>query len=121
MRIILLISVLMLARIENAGAELEQRTQSFTISLKGSVAEVTPLLGPVRETEWAPGWAPHFLHPPEAGQREGAVFTTTTKDGRERLWLLTPYDVEQGQAEYVSIAPRFTATQTKIQATTDGN
>ena len=42
---------------------LEQRTQSFTISLKGSVADVTPLFGPVREAEWAPSWAPRFLHP----------------------------------------------------------
>src|SRR5438309_11332549 len=58
MRVVLLITVLMLARIGNAVAELEQRTQSFTISLKGSVADVTPLLGPVREAEWAPGWAP---------------------------------------------------------------
>jgi len=121
MRIILLISVLMLARIENAVAELEQRSQSFTISLKGSIAEVTPLFGPVREAEWAPGWAPHFLHPPEAGQREGAVFTTTTKDGRERLWLLTAYDVEQGRVEYVFIAPGFTANQIKIQVTSDGD
>ena len=111
----------MLARIENAVAELEQRSQSFTISLKGSIAEVTPLFGPVREAEWAPGWAPHFLHPPEAGQREGAVFTTTTKDGRERLWLLTAYDVEQGRVEYVFIAPGFTANQIKIQVTPDGD
>ena len=120
MRIILLIFVLMLARIENEVAELEQRSQSFTISLKGSIAEVTPLFGPVREAEWAPGWAPHFLHPPEAGQREGAVFTTTTKDGKERLWMLTAYDVPQGRVEYVFIAPGFTANQIKIQVTPDG-
>ena len=116
----MLITVLMLARIGSAVAELEQRTQSFTISLKGSVADVTPLLGPVREAEWAPGWAPHFLHPPEGGQREGAVFTTTTRDGKERLWLLTVYDLSQGRVEYAFIAPGFTANQIKIQVTSDG-
>src|SRR6266576_7184650 len=109
MRIILLISVLMLARIENAVAELEQRSQSFTISLKGSIAEVTPLFGPVRETEWAPGWAPHFLNPPEGAQREGVVFTTTTSKGRGRLWLLTAYDIKEGRVEYVIVTPAFTA------------
>src|SRR5438132_11339958 len=113
MRVVLLITVLMLARIENAVAELEQRSQSFTIFLKGSVADVTPLFGPVREAEWAPGWAPHFLHPPESGQREGTVFTTTTKDGKEKLWLLTAYDLSQGRVEYVFIAPGFTANQIK--------
>ncbi len=30
----------------------EQRTQSFTIILNGSVSDVTPLFGPVREAEW---------------------------------------------------------------------
>jgi hypothetical protein len=34
-------------------AVIEQRTQSFTIGLNGSVADVTPLFGPVREAEWA--------------------------------------------------------------------
>jgi len=40
----------------------EQRTQSFTIILNGSVSEVTPLFGPVREAEWAPDWSPRFIH-----------------------------------------------------------
>jgi hypothetical protein len=56
---------------------LEERTQSFTIVLRASVAEVTPLFGPVREAEWAPGWTPHFLHLPEGAQREGIIFTTS--------------------------------------------
>ena len=35
-----------------AGREVvEQRMQSFTIVLNGSVADVTPLFGPVREAE----------------------------------------------------------------------
>src|SRR6266487_6931050 len=44
------------------GAVLEQRTQSFTIVLKGPVAKATPLFGPVREAEWAPTWTPRFIH-----------------------------------------------------------
>jgi hypothetical protein len=121
MRVIGLISVLILAGIGNVAAGLEQRTQSFTIFLKGSTADVTPLFGPVREAEWAPGWAPHFLHPPEGGQGEGAVFTTTTRDGKERLWLLTAYNVPHGRVEYVFIAPGITANEIKIQVTADGD
>jgi len=33
-------------------AVVEQRTQSFTIMLNGSVSDVTPLFGPVHEAEW---------------------------------------------------------------------
>jgi hypothetical protein len=41
---------------ETGTAVPEQRMQSFTIKLNGSVADVTPLFGPVREAEWAPDW-----------------------------------------------------------------
>ena len=102
-------------------AALEQRTQSFTIALQGSVADAMPLFGPMREVEWAPGWAPHFLHPPKGAQREGVIFTTTTNKGKERLWLLTAYDIKEGRVEYVIIMPGFTANEVKIRVVPDGD
>src|SRR5438552_6514880 len=78
---------------EASTALVEQRTQSFTIELNGSVADVTPLFGPVREAEWAPDWSPRFIHPSQGAQREGVVFTTTGGDGKDRLWLLTTYEI----------------------------
>jgi hypothetical protein len=99
---------------------LEQRTQSFTIELKGSVADVTPLFGPVREAEWAPGWTPRFIHPAEGAQHEGVVFTITRANGKDRLWLLTAYDVKEGRVEYVFVTPGFTANEIKIRVVPDG-
>ncbi len=93
---------------EAGRAVVEQRTQSFTIGLNGSVADVTPLFGPVREAEWAPGWSPRFIHPAQALQREGAVFTTTSAKARIEFWLLTTYDPGNGRVEYVVMAPAFT-------------
>src|SRR5438477_12519183 len=52
--------IMILTSAAESGTALEQKTQSFTIALKGSVAAVTPLFGPVREAEWAPGWAAAF-------------------------------------------------------------
>jgi len=101
-------------------AALEQRTQSFTLMLKGSVAEVTPLFGPVREAEWAPTWTPRFIYPAEGAQREGVVFTTASVNGKERLWLLTAYDVQEGRVEYVFVTPGFTANEIKIRVVPDG-
>ena len=97
-----------------------QRTQSFTIRLNGSVADVTPLFGPVREAEWAPHWSPRFIYPAEAVQREGAVFATTTAHGADRFWLLTTYDVANGRVDYVVMAPAFTANEIKIRVVPDG-
>ena len=93
----------------------EQRTQSFTIALNGSVADVTPLFGPVREAEWAPDWSPRFIHPGQGIQREGVVFTTASGHGNDRLWLLTTYDVANGRVEYVVMTPAFTANEIKIR------
>jgi len=104
---------------EAGTAMIEQRAQSFTIGLNGSVADVTPLFGPVREAEWATDWSPRFIHPAQGAQREGVVFTTTS-DGRDRLWLLTTYDLGSGRVEYVVITPAFTASEIKIRVLSDG-
>ena len=105
---------------EAGTATVQQRAQSFTIGLNGSVADVTPLFGPVREAEWAPGWSPHFIHPAQGVQREGVVFTTTSDDGRDRLWLLTTYDLRNGRVEYVVITPAFMVSEIKIHVLSDG-
>jgi len=98
----------------------EQRTQSFTIVLNGSVADVTPFFGPVREAEWAPDWSPRFIHPVQGVQREGVVFTTSSGHGSDRLWLLTTYDVRNGRVDYVGVTPAFTANEIKIRVVPDG-
>jgi hypothetical protein len=105
---------------EASTAVVQQRTQSFTIELNGSVPDVTPLFGPVREAEWAPDWSPRFIHPAQAVQREGVVFTTSHGHGRNRLWLLTTYDVRNGRLEYVVVTPASTANEIKIRVLPDG-
>jgi hypothetical protein len=105
---------------ETGIAAVEQRTQSFTIVLNGSVADVTPLFGPLREAEWAPDWSPRFVHPAQGAQREGVVFITTSAHGKGRVWLLTTYDVKNGRVEYVVMTPAFTANEIKVRVVPDG-
>ena len=99
---------------------LEQRTQSFTLGLNGRVADVTPLFGPVREAEWAPDWSPRFIHPAQGEECEGAVFTTTGGHARDRLWLVTTYDIGNGRLDYVVVTPALSATEIKIRVVSDG-
>jgi hypothetical protein len=99
---------------------LEQRTQSFTIALNGSVPDVTPLFGPVHEVEWAPEWSPHFIHPTHGVQREDVVFMTAGRHAKDRLWLLTKYDVGNGQIEYVALTPLLVTSHIKIRVVPDG-
>jgi len=96
-------------------ASLAQATQVFVFDLDAPAAEALPLFGPVREAEWAPGWAPHFLHPPEGGQRDGVVFTTTVgKAERRQIWVLTEYDAAAGRVSYVVTEPGFMVTEIRI-------
>ncbi len=106
---------------DSSTAGLVQRTQSFTMELNGQVADVTPLFGPVREAEWSPDWSPRFMHPAHAAQREGAMFTTAGGHAKNRLWLLTTYDVGNGRVEYVVITPASTATEIKIRVIPAGH
>lgn len=98
----------------------EQQTQSFTILLNSPVSDVTPFFGPVREAEWAPDWSPHFIYPAQGAQREGVVFTTTGGQ-KERIWLLTTYDVRSGRVEDVVVTPAFTANEIKIHVVPGGD
>src|SRR5256885_12282353 len=96
-----------------AQSALAQQTRSFTFDLPAAVADATPLFGPVREREWAPEWAPRFLHPADAAQRDGAVFTTVGHGGT-RLWVLTEYDPGAGRVAYLVTDPGFLVTEIRI-------
>src|SRR5437870_5336772 len=50
----------------------------------------------------------------------GRRFTTTSGDGRDRLWLLTTYNLRNGMVEYVVITPAFTAAEIKIRVLSNG-
>jgi hypothetical protein len=101
-------------------AVVEQRTQSFTIILNGSVSDVTPLFGPVTRGRMGARLVAAFYSPGTGRQREGVVFTTSRGHGSDRLWLLTTYDVRNGRVEYVVVTPAFTANEIKIRVVPDG-
>jgi hypothetical protein len=103
-----------------ATVALAHQTQSFTIYLNGATTEVAALFGPVREAEWAPSWAPHFVNPKTGAQREGVVFTTRDSKGKESSWILTEYDTKEGRVSYAFITPGFSATALRIRIRADG-
>jgi hypothetical protein len=110
--------MLMLMLVASTG--LLQEARSFTFDLPAAVADATPLFGPVREREWAPEWAPRFLHPVVPAQRDGAVFTTVGHD-RTRLWVLTEYDPSAGRLVYLVTDPGFLVTEIKIAVVATGD
>jgi hypothetical protein len=102
-----------------AQAALAQEARSFTFDLPATVADATPLFGPVREREWAPEWAPRFLHPASPAQRDGAIFTTTGHTGT-RVWVVTEYDPKAGRVAYLVTDPGFLVTEITISVVASG-
>jgi hypothetical protein len=103
-----------------AGPALEQRTQSFTIILNGSVSDVRRFLDPyARQNGRQIGRRVSFTRHMACSAR-ASVFTTSPGHGRDRLWLLTTYDARNGRVEYVVVTPAFTANEIKIRVVPDG-
>ena len=51
-------------------------------------AEIFPLLCPMRETEWLPGWSCSMIHSVSGVAEPGAVFET---DASRTVWLVTEH------------------------------
>jgi len=77
------------------------RTRSITVD--GSLEKVFPLVGPIREREWAAGWDPDILFPPAVLVEERMVFKTRSHGGRDEAdstWIVSKYLPEQSTIEY---------------------
>ncbi len=82
-------------------------SRTSTITLNGSLKEVFPLFGPIREQEWADGWAPRILFPAGGGVEEHMVFRTSSHGHGEPdfTWLVSKYLPEQAVIEYTVFTP----------------
>ena len=92
---------------------------SIRIDLEASPAVVLPLFGPVREAEWAHGWSPVMLYPAGSRQLAGSVFTTADKS-TDVVWVLTRFDEQALEVEYVQVLPKVWAGQVVIKLKASG-
>jgi hypothetical protein len=87
---------------------------SITIDLEAAPAVVLPLFGPIREAEWAHGWNPVILYPPDRQPQAGSVFTTEGKN-TDVVWVLTRFDEQALEVQYVQVLPKVWAGQILIR------
>ena len=74
--------------------------REFSFELPGSVSDITPYFGPVKESEWWPQWQPRFIHPIGGDQVAGAIFETDSALGRS-VWVMDRFEPEHGRVGYV--------------------
>ncbi|MDX1582508.1 MAG: hypothetical protein R3338_02810, partial [Thermoanaerobaculia bacterium] len=63
-------------------------------SLDGPVDKVFPLLCPVRETEWVPGWDPAVVWTESGFAEPDCVFLTPHESGLDSVWVIDEHDAD---------------------------
>jgi hypothetical protein len=85
--------------------------------------KVFPLLCPVREADWAPGWEYRLIYSDSGVAELGCVFTTPKPPSSgspvapEKTWIVTEYDPAAFRIGFVWINPGRVATEIRIQLT----
>jgi len=76
--------------------------------------KVFPLLCPVREADWVPGWQYRLIYSGSGLAEDGCVFSTPNDAGPETLWMVTHYDPTALTIAFAWIEPGMIATQIRI-------
>lgn len=91
-------------------------SRTYTQSLVAAPAAVFPLLCPVREIDWIPGWDPLLVVTNSGVAEEDCVFITPSGPA-DTIWYVTNYEPEKGFIAFVRVTPGVTATRLTIQLT----
>ncbi|HEY7409135.1 MAG TPA: SRPBCC family protein [Vicinamibacteria bacterium] len=89
-------------------------SRSYTQSISGPPEAVFPLLCPVRETEWVPGWRYRMVYSRSGVAEKGCVFTTPHHGAVETTWLVVDYEPPR-RIRFVRVTAGATAVEIEIQ------
>ena len=92
-------------------------SHEYTQTNDGPPERVFPLLCPVREADWVPGWQYRLVYSESGVAEDGCVFTTPNEDGPETVWMVTHYDPAALTIAYAWVEPGTIATQLRISLT----
>lgn len=81
--------------------------------LDGPPEAVLPLLCPVREAEWIPGWDPPLVLS-RSGLAESDCVFVTLSDPHNAIWYVTNHNAARGRVEMIKISPGVTACRLNI-------
>lgn len=91
-----------------------QKTFSYQQINNGSVAEVFPLLCPVREKDWLDGWDYKMIHSNSGLIEKNCVFTTPHHGEHETVWHVTQYEISTHTIEFLRVTPGLNVVKINI-------
>jgi hypothetical protein len=87
--------------------------RTYVQKLRGKPEDIFPLLCPVREKEWAPGWDPLTVYTQSGFAETDCVFTTG--EGKpESTWVITDFDSTNYKVEIIKFTPGMTVGRINI-------
>jgi hypothetical protein len=89
-------------------------SRTYTQRLVAPPAAVVPLLCPVREADWIPGWDPVLVISPSGVAERDCVFVTSASP-QDSIWYVTRHDPARGRVEMIKITPAVTACRLQIE------
>lgn len=90
--------------------EATRRTWRWVQSIEGPPEAVFPLLCPVRERDWLPGWDARVIHSRSGYAEAGCVFATAQHGAAETVWVVVDHEPPH-RIRFV----RFTPDQTVVE------
>jgi len=103
-----------------ANFQAKRVTHEFTQTNVATPDKVFPLLCPVREAEWVPGWQYRLIYSKSGVAEAGCVFITE-ENGRETTWVVTEYAPETFRIAFVWVDPGMVTAQISIRLEPGGN
>jgi hypothetical protein len=100
---------------------------SYTQNNNATPQKVFPLLCPVREADWVPGWEYRMIYSRSGVAEAGCVFATPNEGhgaGQNRpsetIWIVTEYDPAAFKIGFAWINPGLVAAQIQISLSAEG-
>ena len=90
---------------------------SFTQSINGTPEQIFPLLCPVREADWIPGWTTDWVISDSGVAEQNCVFQTPSRPGAggaASIWVITRHDADAFEVEMFKVTPGFTVGKLQI-------
>ena len=74
---------------------------TVTLTIPTTPEQVYPLLCPVREYDWIPGWSCDLIYTESGLAEKGCIFRTSFPGEGQELWVVSRYEPEERRFEVV--------------------
>jgi len=95
---------------------------SYTQSINGTPSQVFPLLCPVRELDWAPGWSIDWVISTKGLVEQECMFQTppAADAANASIWIVTRHAPDDFQVEMYKVTPGLTVGKLAISLAASG-